>query len=65
MKTDPRLRYLPSEDKYKSSRSKDIKWVYIITQKYTHGGKFEYIINEKLVGSGWVLGTLQPFGMAK
>jgi hypothetical protein len=34
---------------------------YIITQKYTHGGKFECIKNEKLVGSSWVLGTPQPF----
>jgi hypothetical protein len=34
---------------------------YIITQKYTLGGRFEYIKNEKLVRSGWVLGTPQPF----
>jgi hypothetical protein len=25
------------------------------------GANFEYINNEKLVGSGWVLGTPQPF----
>ncbi len=34
---------------------------YIITQKYSTWGKFEYIKNEKLVGFGWVLGTPQPF----